>query len=48
MSSWEGVVWWSFLYLGFRRVLQLMVLRFRRREYKDIEILVLGVCAHPG
>ena len=34
-------MWWSFLYLGFRRVLELIVLRFRRRETKEIEILVL-------
>ena len=35
------MVWWSFLYLGFRRVLELIVLRLRRRESKEIEILVL-------
>ena len=34
-------MWWSLLYLGLRRVLELIVLRFRRRESKEIEILVL-------
>ena len=31
-------MWRSFLYLGFRRVLELIVLRFRGREWKEIEI----------
>jgi hypothetical protein len=32
---------WSFAYFAFGRIVELTVLRFRRRESKEIEILVL-------
>ena len=32
---------WSFCYLLFCRVLQLVVLRFRSEEFKELEIVVL-------
>jgi hypothetical protein len=37
----EFAVMWSFLYFGLGRLAQLIVLRFRSRESKEIEILVL-------
>lgn len=32
---------WSFVYFAFGRIVELMMLCFRRRELKEVEILVL-------
>jgi putative transposase len=37
----EICVVWSFVYFAFGRMVELMMLRFRCRESKEIEILVL-------
>ena len=37
----ESFVVWSFVYFAFGRMVDLIILRFRRRESKEIEILVL-------
>jgi hypothetical protein len=37
----ESLVVWSFVYFAFGRTVELVMLRFRRRDSKEIEILVL-------
>lgn len=35
------MVIWAFIYLAVRRVMELLVLMFRSRDAKEVEILVL-------